>query len=200
LRRNGNDHNNNDSNDHTTTTTTTTADGGGAGGGGVAMDLGLISFLGTGLSASCLLRKLSSLSSSAAAAARHRRAHRHAPPGRCLRAFAVLTQLTVAANYVLGTIFAFTAGKRVYVYFATYCIVFSIIWIAAAYVGWAIGGLYNEAAIREYGGREEEDDAQSRGRSSSSSSSSIGRQQLPGPLMALMSNIMTRTTFAVLLI
>ena len=88
---------------------------------------------------------------------------------------------------MLGTIFAFTAGKRVYVYFATYCIVFSIIWIAAAYVGWAIGGSYNEAAIRKYGGREEEedDDAKSRGRRSSSS---IGRQQLPGPLMAWMNN------------
>ena len=98
LRRNGNDHNDNDNNDHNTTTTTTTAYGGGAGGGGAAMDLGLISFLGTELSASCLLRKSSSLSSLAAAAACHRCAPRHAPPGGYLRAFAALTQLTVTAN------------------------------------------------------------------------------------------------------
>ena len=89
------------------------------------MDLGLISFFGTGVSASCLLRKSSRSVFSAAAAVLHKYCsccrrtttntgvissdmvehnnnkttiphHLHTPPGKCLRTFTLLTQLTVS--------------------------------------------------------------------------------------------------------
>lgn len=68
-----------------------------------------------------------------------------------MRAFAVLTHLTVAANYMLGILFSLTAGKRVYVYFATYCFIFSLIWLIVAYSGWVLVVVYREAVARAYG-------------------------------------------------
>lgn len=160
-----------------------TADQGG-GGGMMMMDLGLISFFGTGVSASCLLRKSSRSVFSAAAVlpttmiAKYcsccRRTttntgvassgmiehndnkttiphHLHTPPGKCLRTFTLLTQLTVVANYMLGLLFAFTAGEHVYIYFASYCTIFVHLWLLALYVGWVIVTVYKEAVIHEYG-------------------------------------------------
>lgn len=75
----------------------------------------------------------------------------HVPPGRCLRTFALLTQLAVVANYGLGVLFAFTAGNRVYVYFATYCVAFAVLWSAAAFVGWALADAYRAALRRAKG-------------------------------------------------
>jgi hypothetical protein len=156
---------------------------GGGGGGMMMMDLGLISFFGTGVSASCLLRNSSRSVFSAAAAAAAvlhkycsccRRTttntgvissdmvehnnnkttiphHLHTPPGKCLRTFTLLTQLTVVANYMLGLLFAFTAGEHVYIYFASYCTIFVHLWLLASYVGWVIVTVYKEAVIHEYG-------------------------------------------------
>lgn len=75
----------------------------------------------------------------------------HAPPGICLLTFAVFTQLIVAANYMLGILFAFTAGKKIYVYFATYCFIFSLSWLFVAYCGWVLVMAYREAVVRAYG-------------------------------------------------
>mmetsp|Transcript_38948 Transcript_38948/g.81857 ORF Transcript_38948/g.81857 Transcript_38948/m.81857 type:complete len:301 (-) Transcript_38948:463-1365(-) len=75
----------------------------------------------------------------------------HSPPGKCLRVFALLTQIIVSANYTLGILFAFTAGSRVYVYFATYCIIFTLLWAIVAFSGWVLIGVYREALVRAYG-------------------------------------------------
>ena len=77
--------------------------------------------------------------------------HLHTPPGKCLRTFTLLTQLTVVANYMLGLLFAFTAGEHVYIYFASYCTIFVHLWLLASYVGWVIVTVYKEAVIHEYG-------------------------------------------------
>mmetsp|Transcript_3041 Transcript_3041/g.6669 ORF Transcript_3041/g.6669 Transcript_3041/m.6669 type:complete len:299 (+) Transcript_3041:96-992(+) len=75
----------------------------------------------------------------------------HAPPGTSLRAFVAMTQATVVANYLLGILFALTAGTRVYVYFATYCFIFSLLWLMVAYAGWVLISVYREAVGRTYG-------------------------------------------------
>ncbi|KAL9182860.1 hypothetical protein ACHAXT_004139 [Thalassiosira profunda] len=75
----------------------------------------------------------------------------HKPPGKYLRAFAAVTQVLVAANYGLGVMFAFTAGKHVYIYFATYCVLFAILWLLAAVAGWVLISAYREAVRRTYG-------------------------------------------------
>ena len=48
----------------------------------------------------------------------------------------LVTHIFVAANYALGLIFALTVGSTVYVRFATYCAIFTLIWIAVAVQGW----------------------------------------------------------------
>ena len=48
-------------------------------------------------------------------------------------------------NYLLGIMFAMTAGKRVYIYFATYCSIFSILWLIIAFCCWNVVGAYREA-------------------------------------------------------
>lgn len=136
----------------------------GAGG----LDLGMFSFFGTGVSSALLLRSVlgrkccygekNVIKSEEVENYGTRRpnvntdpALMHAPPGQCLRAFTVLTQLTVVANYMLGILFACTAGPRVYVYFATYCIIFSLVWLVAAHAGWVLMRLYREAVVRAFG-------------------------------------------------
>jgi hypothetical protein len=52
---------------------------------------------------------------------------------------------------MLGILFSLTAGKRVYVYFATYCFIFSLIWLIVAYSGWVLVVVYREAVARAYG-------------------------------------------------
>ena len=57
-------------------------------------------------------------------------------PGRITRVLVLLTHLAVTSNYVLGVMFAFNAGKTVYVRFAAYCMSFTVVWLIVAYVGW----------------------------------------------------------------
>lgn len=75
----------------------------------------------------------------------------HTPPSKRLRVFAALTQGAVVANYMLGMLFAFTAGTRVYIFFATYCFLFSMLWLIVAFSGWVLVAFYREALRREYG-------------------------------------------------
>jgi len=77
---------------------------------------------------------------------------KHVPPGNWLRLFALLTHLIVVANYILGIIFAFSAGTRVYVYFATYCSVFTVLWTIVAFSMWVLVDVYRSALGRAYGG------------------------------------------------
>lgn len=76
---------------------------------------------------------------------------KHSPPGKCIRSFLGLTQIIVVANYILGILFALTAGEHVYVYFATYCCTFAFLWLIAAFVGYALVGVYRDAVGRQYG-------------------------------------------------
>jgi len=75
----------------------------------------------------------------------------HSPPGTWLRWFAVLTQLSVAANYMLGVLFAMTAGSHIYVYFGSYCFLFSLLWLAIAYSCFVLVYVYRGALLRVYG-------------------------------------------------
>ena len=76
---------------------------------------------------------------------------KHSPPGYILRIFVVATQVTVVCNYLLGLLFACTAGKQVYVYFATYCSIFALLWLVVSYVGFALVKVYREALVNAYG-------------------------------------------------
>jgi hypothetical protein len=76
---------------------------------------------------------------------------KHSPPGYILRIFIVATQVIVVCNYLLGLLFACTAGKQVYVYFATYCSIFAVLWLVVSYVGFALVKVYREALANTYG-------------------------------------------------
>ena len=126
-------------------------------------DLGIVSFFGSGVSSSFLLRsasggkccdrkqRLGCCGKMIGSDGIRDNATLHSPPGIFLLSFAVCTQLTVAANYMLGILFAFTAGERIYVYFATYCVIFFLMWLFAAYCGWVLVIAYREAVVRAYG-------------------------------------------------
>ena len=75
----------------------------------------------------------------------------HSPPGKWLRIFAVTTHLVVVANYMLGLLFSLTAGRRVYVYFGTYCFIFALLWLIVAYSGWILVSVYRGALARAFG-------------------------------------------------
>ena len=78
--------------------------------------------------------------------------NKHSPPGYILRIFVVATQVVVVCNYLLGLLFAFTAGKQVvYVYFATYCSIFAVLWLVVSYVGYALVRIYRDALVNAYG-------------------------------------------------
>ena len=78
-------------------------------------------------------------------------ASKHSVPSVHLRTFAVATQVAVAANYLLGIVFAFKAGSRVYVYFASYCSVFSLLWIFTSMSTWVMIQLYRESIRQSFG-------------------------------------------------
>lgn len=61
------------------------------------------------------------------------------------------TQLMVVLNYLLGLLFALTAGKQVYIYFASYCSIFSILWLLIAVLCWNVLGTYREAIRLTHG-------------------------------------------------
>ena len=76
----------------------------------------------------------------------------HAAPGTWLRTFVILTQLIVSANYMLGVLFSVTAGtRRIYVFFGSYCFIFAILWIVAAYSGWVLMSVYRGSLLRAFG-------------------------------------------------
>lgn len=153
------------------------------------IDLGVISFFGSGVSSALLLK--SSLggkwydknqnfgccgkrgdideydlylgSSRNADGNNNNVSKQHSPPGRALRVFAVVTQFIVVCNYLLGLMFALTAGKQVYVYFGTYCSLFSVLWMTSCYAGFVLVKVYREAVANAYG-EEALNDGKSSGR------------------------------------
>ena len=135
-------------------------------GSGGGFDLGVFSFFGSGVSSAFLLCTLKPCGYCGRKAVDKEdkldngirrpnktmdRALSHAQPGKCLSAFVILTHLTVVANYMLGILFAFTAGPRIYVYFAAYCVIFALLWLIVAYAGWVLMRLYRESVRRAYG-------------------------------------------------
>mmetsp|Transcript_9306 Transcript_9306/g.14270 ORF Transcript_9306/g.14270 Transcript_9306/m.14270 type:complete len:300 (-) Transcript_9306:780-1679(-) len=153
------------------------------------IDLGVISFFGSGVSSALLLK--SSLggkwhdknqkfgccgkrgdvddydlylgSSRNADENNNNVSKQHSPPGRVLRVFAVVTQFVVVCNYLLGLMFALTAGKQMYVYFGTYCSIFSVLWMTTCYAGFVLVKVYIEAVRNAYG-EEALNDGKSSGR------------------------------------
>lgn len=128
-------------------------------------DLGVVSFALSAASSAYLLTR------------------RGEEPSRLVRFLAFLSHLVVAANYALGSVFAFTVGKVVYVRFATYCITFALLWLVVAFVGWKLisinipeleDGDYEEDEVEDmrYGFDAYGDDDRETGRRSNSYSSS----------------------------
>ncbi|KAL7520591.1 hypothetical protein ACHAWX_005305 [Stephanocyclus meneghinianus] len=134
---------------------------------GLALDLGIFSFFGTAVSSLLLLRlalggsllvcfKRETLSEDESElyfvnSKRNSGNLGQSPPGNCIRLFAALTQLIVVANYLLGLLFAMTAGKHIYIYFASYCFIFSILWLITAVACWVLLGAYRESIRMTYG-------------------------------------------------
>ena len=75
----------------------------------------------------------------------------HSAPGRMLRIFVVTTQILVVCNYLLGVLFAVTAGKQVYVNFATYCTTFALLWFLVCFGGFVLVRVYREALASTFG-------------------------------------------------
>lgn len=73
-----------------------------------------------------------------AASSIHLLTRRGEEPTRLVRIFVLVSHLVVAANYALGSIFAFTVGKVVYIRFAVYCITFTLLWLFTSFVGWKL--------------------------------------------------------------
>jgi hypothetical protein len=142
------------------------------------LDLGIFSFFGSGFSSVLLLRSSLGgkmydsnqrcgcfgtrqdaddntddlyLGNSRKSAENNSNNTKHSPPGYILRIFVVATQVVVVCNYLLGLLFACTAGKQVYVYFATYCSIFAVLWLVVSYVGFALVKVYREALVNTYG-------------------------------------------------
>mmetsp|Transcript_58100 Transcript_58100/g.173399 ORF Transcript_58100/g.173399 Transcript_58100/m.173399 type:complete len:204 (-) Transcript_58100:368-979(-) len=76
---------------------------------------------------------------------------------RLVRFFVLLSHLVVAANYALGSLFAFTVGKVIYIRFAVYCVTFTLLWLFTAFAGWKLIST-NIAEIEE--GDYEEDETE----------------------------------------
>lgn len=68
-----------------------------------------------------------------------------------LPSYSSQTHLIVVVNYLLGLLFAMTAGKQIYIYFASYCFTFSILWSLIAILCWNILGAYREAIRITFG-------------------------------------------------
>ena len=91
-------------------------------------DLGMVSFSLSGLSSIYLYFKTRNDISE------------FIPLRRIHRVVILLSHLIVAANYALGVYFSFYAGKTVYLRFATYCLLFSILWAGVSIYTWKLIG------------------------------------------------------------
>lgn len=60
------------------------------------------------------------------------------PIGVVWRMVILISHLTVVANYGLGIMFAMNVGQRIYVHFLTYCVIFAILWLSVAIIGWTL--------------------------------------------------------------
>ncbi|EJK67116.1 hypothetical protein THAOC_11895 [Thalassiosira oceanica] len=126
---------------------------------GGGFDLGCLSFGGTSVSSLMLLRcangdrlcKRKEKDDDGVDGGGIDYASKHSAPSVNLRTFAVATQVAVVANYLLGIVFAFKAGSRVYVYFASYCLAFSFLWMCTSASTWVLIQLYRETIRQSFG-------------------------------------------------
>jgi len=132
-------------------------------------DLGIFSFFGSGLSSAylyyrtkCVNETSSGNSDDASGSRSSRRGSRieqdFKPIGIWGRRLIVATYWIVSANYALGVFFAFNIGDSVLVYFATYCIIFTILWMMVALIGWMLIGRTMNLVISSIGEEDDEDD------------------------------------------
>jgi len=56
--------------------------------------------------------------------------------GKCGRGLILASHMIVCLNYALGTFLAFTIGDVVYFSFAYYCMIFFLVWLFCAMIGW----------------------------------------------------------------
>lgn len=98
-------------------------------------DLGIVSFLSTAISSAYLL---------------WRTRPGIIPIGKCAQVLVLLTHLFVAANYAIGTMFAFKWLEPVKVGFGIYCAIFIVVWLVVGVIGY----LLIEAERRTVGEKE----------------------------------------------
>ena len=58
--------------------------------------------------------------------------------GRIGRLLVTMTHIVVVLNYALGAYLACFAGRKIYVSFATYCVLFVFLWSFSAYTCWRL--------------------------------------------------------------
>ncbi len=107
-----------------------------------SFDIGLVSFFISALSSLYLFRKTRC------------GVEGFVPTGSIGRIFVSLSHIIVALSYGLGLYMAATVGKKIYIKFATYCLVFMFIWSYSAYIGWKLVGNTLDIGLEE----EDEDD------------------------------------------
>ena len=54
------------------------------------------------------------------------------------RAFVTIAHVIVSFTYAIGAFMACTVGKKIYIQFATYCVIFTFLWSCSAYVAWIL--------------------------------------------------------------
>ena len=74
------------------------------------------------------------------------------------RIFVTVTHLIVAANYALGAYMACIVGKQIYIQFASYCVIFTYLWLYSACKCWKLITKTIEIGILDDDSDEEEED------------------------------------------
>ncbi len=89
-------------------------------------DMGAVSFFLSGLSSFYLYRKT------------RKGIEAFTSTGVIGRAFVVFTHIVVSIHHALGAYMAMTVGKKVYLQYGTFCLVFTIFWLINARVSWIL--------------------------------------------------------------
>jgi len=133
------------------------------------VDLGIFSFFGSGVSSAYLYYRTKFVNDSSsgnredASGTRNGRSDSRIeqdfkPIGACGRVVIVATYWIVCANYLLGVLIAFNIGATVMVSLAVYCIVFTILWMMIALIGWMLIGRTMNLVISTIEEEDEDDE------------------------------------------
>lgn len=129
------------------------------------VDLGIVSFFGSGVASTYVYYRTKCANESrnrrneASGSRRGDRIEQDFKPiGIWGRRLIVLTYWIVCANYMLGAWFAFHISDSVLVKFAVYCIVFTVLWMMIALIGWMLIGRTMNLVLSSSDEGDEEDE------------------------------------------